>query len=131
MQTLEQIEQRVRASLNTYNIEKSDDWIRQRARQLWEKQHDIQGLVTALLTSDPAERQRARDALIELRDIRAVDPLIATLQDKRWEVRCAAVKILGHMGDRRAIEALTDALSDPSLSVKVAAAEAIESLSEP
>jgi HEAT repeat protein len=42
----------------------------------------------------------------------AVEPLIAALQDSRWEVRFAAARALGRIGDPRAVEPLIAALKE-------------------
>ena len=63
--------------------------------------------------------------LHEMADPRAVEPLVAALQNPIVEIRAAAAKTLGVLGDPEAFEALTEALSDSSATVRSSAAEAL------
>ncbi len=55
----------------------------------------------------------------------AVEPFImSVVGDERWEEREGAARVLGEIGDRRAVEGLCAALSDPVWQVRRAAAEA-------
>lgn len=56
----------------------------------------------------------------------AVEPLIAALQDEAFEVRAAAAKALGKIGDPRAIDPLQELLRDNMSPVRDAAAEALQ-----
>ncbi len=58
--------------------------------------------------------------------VHAVDPLLATLKDDESDVREAAAKSLGQIGDSRAVEALAETLEDDESDVREAAAEALE-----
>ena len=70
-------------------------------------------LVTALATDEsPNVRARAAEALAGLNDLRATEPLIATLRDKNPYVRWHTAKALGDLKDPRAVEPLIAALSD-------------------
>ncbi len=51
-------------------------------------------------------------ALGEMRDPRAVEPLIAALKDKDYEVRVCAAIALGEMRDPRAVEPLIESMED-------------------
>jgi HEAT repeat protein len=64
----------------------------------------VEPLLAALKNPDPDVRQTATWALGSIRDPRAVEPLIATLQDSH--ARLEAVKALGLMRDMRAVEPL-------------------------
>jgi len=48
------------------------------------------------------------------------------LNDEAWEVRAAAAKALGKLGDRRAIDALQPLLRDNVSQVRDAAGEALQ-----
>jgi HEAT repeat protein len=61
----------------------------------------------------------------------AVEPLIAALKDENSDVRQAAAKALGKIGDPRAVEPLIAALSDESSDVRYAAAEALGKIKDP
>jgi HEAT repeat protein len=56
---------------------------------------------------------------------RAVEPLIAALRDDYWAVRRAAAEALGQIGDAPAVEPLIAALKDSAGAVRRAAAEAL------
>jgi len=60
-------------------------------------------------------RRAAAEALGEIGDARAVEPLIAALKDKDREMRETAAKALGEIGDARAVEPLIAALKDREL----------------
>lgn len=62
-------------------------------------------------------------ALGEIGNARAVDPLLASLEDT--EVRFAAATALGEIGDARAIDRLVALLGDADYAVQQAAAEAL------
>ncbi len=88
------------------------------------------------LTSDNSEtRIQAAQKLGEIKDSRAVEPLIAALKDRR--VQEAAIVALGKIGDARALEPLIAALKDIYSDVrwwaayalgKIGDARAVESL---
>jgi len=75
-------------------------------------------------------------ALGEIGDPRAVEPLIATLQSEKSDVRQAAVRALGKLGDLHAVEPLIGALGDQATSswgryyVQEVAAEALGRLGD-
>ena len=60
----------------------------------------------ALQSPDDDTREEAARALGELKDPRAVTPLISALEDPNHYVRREAAKSLGRLGDERAIPAL-------------------------
>ncbi len=70
-------------------------------------------------------RMNAAGLLGEIRDHRAVEPLIAALKDKYWLVRQIAASSLGRIGDPRAIEPLIAALKDESWNVRCTAAQSL------
>src|SRR5450759_2332909 len=83
---------------------------------------DVKGLIKALgYQKDPAVRRAAAEALGQIGDARAVEPLIAALKDESWGVRRAAAEALGQIGDARAAEPLIAALKDPYADVRNAA----------
>jgi HEAT repeat protein len=90
------------------------------------EKHDVRGLIKALsYKKDAAVRKAASEALGELADPRAVEPLIGALWDEDAGVRVAAVQALGNMSDGRVTEPLIDALRDDDSRVAMAAAEAL------
>lgn len=100
---------------------------------------DISGLIKALnFTKDDNIRQAAAQALGEIGDRRAVEPLITVLNDTDWEkrvenlpVRCAAATALGQIGDPGAIESLSEALCDSEYEVRDPAADALIAIGGP
>jgi HEAT repeat protein len=77
---------------------------------------DVKGLIKALrYQKDARVRQAATEALGAVRDVRAVEPLIAVLKDTDKNVRWAAVKALGESGDARAVDQLIALLKDRNL----------------
>ncbi len=93
---------------------------------------DVKGLVKALgYPEDARIRRHAARALSEFGDPRAVDPLIATLEDENGHVRAAAAEALGTIDDVRAVEPLIAALKDEWPQVCRTAAEALGKVGDP
>lgn len=87
---------------------------------------DVDGLVRALgPENDYDVREDAADALGEIGDARAVEPLIAALGDPDDDVREAAAEALGNIGDPRAADPLRAALNDPVGGVRTEAEKAL------
>ncbi len=90
---------------------------------------DVLALQDQLL-HDPDTGQRAIAAsklgATKFQNPSSVEPLIQALQDEAWEVRAAAAKSLGKLGDRRAIAPLQELLRDNQSPVRDAAAEALQ-----
>ena len=90
---------------------------------------DIKGLLKALDYEKSASlRRAAADALGELQDTQAVEPLLAAMDDSEVEVRQAAIKALGRIGDLRAVVPLLGALESKVMPLRSAAADALESI---
>lgn len=77
--------------------------------------------------ADPASLARNQRDLAHLRSL-AVEPLIQTLQDSSDEVRCAAAKALGSLGDPRAAKPLQSMLNRSNAGVQSVASEALGKL---
>ena len=95
---------------------------------------DVEGLIKALKHKDGSVRLKAVHALRELKDKRAVEPLIEALRDYgsieySGSIRFLAASALGELKDRRAIEPLVQTLKDKSKVVRRYAAEALDRLS--
>jgi len=104
-------------------------WIGKRE---WDKCIDIgesavEPLVAVLLNVNSVEklRQDAAQALGQIGDSRAVEPLIVALADKNAEGRRRAAEALGRIGDDRAVEPLIVALADMNGDVHISAAVAL------
>lgn len=83
-----------------------------------------------LLTDPDRDVRRATvSALGEIRDSKATKPLIKALQDEWWFVRSEAAQALGKIRDVSATEPLFAALNDSDSSVKLAAENALLTLS--
>lgn len=83
------------------------------------QQKDIEQLILLLRDGDSEIQDEAVSALKKLRDNRTVDPLIQILRNSRLDIwaRCAAVDVLGAIGDPRALEPVIKASKsrDPRL----------------
>jgi HEAT repeat protein len=84
----------------------------------------VDTLVDALKHSDSLVRQLATKGLGQIRDVRAVDPLIVALKG-REDGRAAAAEALGAIDDDRAVEPLIGALKDTGPVVRAAAARSL------
>jgi len=85
-------------------------------------------LLSALNARNKDIRLGVIEALGEIRDPRAVEPLIGLLKDKDNEVRWEASLALGELADPRAINPLEDALRDPDRYVRYGSAVALEKM---
>lgn len=74
------------------------------------------------------ERADGAQALGQLRDVRAVEPLIELLYDPTWSVRMAAAEALGQIGEVRAVEPLITLLLDRKAWVRQKTAAALGQL---
>ena len=74
---------------------------------------------------DQNVRKMAAAGLAEIKDARAVEPLIAALNDEYCFVRYWSAVGLGHLGDARAIEPLIGRLKDADGAVRTMAAWAL------
>ncbi len=84
------------------------------------------GNVSAAYSMDALIREEAAIALREVRDERAIEPLIQALKDdKSGKVRHMIVVTLGAIGDKRAIKPLIQALWDKEPDVRHSAVRAL------
>ncbi len=84
-------------------------------------------LVPYILT-DQKEEVRAAAARIlgQIRDARAIEPLLATLKETQlWSLARAAAQALGQIGDIRAVEPLVGALKGQDWQLRLVAAQAL------
>ena len=84
----------------------------------------IGDLLAALHATDKGVRARAAADLAAIGSP-AVDPLVATLRDPRWEVRYRAAEALGQIEDPLVCRALTRMLEDPRDHVRYMAAKGL------
>lgn len=97
--------------------------------KMLKRRRDVDGLIKVLGSGKhPESREEAAEALGEIRDPKAVDPLIAALRDRDAEVREEAAKSLGMIGDRKAVEPLNEALKDVDPKVRREAEQALARL---
>ena len=75
-------------------------------------------------------KDAAAEALGQLGDERAVEPLIVALGDSDSGVHVAVTQALGQLGDERAVEPLIAILRDSDSGVRVAAAQALGQLGD-
>jgi HEAT repeat protein len=81
-------------------------------------------------TKSPWLRFKAAEALGQLHDEQAVEPLIKLLRLEK-EYRSDAARSLGELGDKRAVTPLIEALNDDSFSVQMAAERTLNEMSDP
>jgi HEAT repeat protein len=87
---------------------------------------EVKGLIRALRYQKNVDIQaNAAEALGEIGDTIAVEPLIAALKDNYWGVRKYAAKALGKIGDTHAVEPLIVAVMDLNKDVSKNAIEAL------
>lgn len=87
---------------------------------------DVKVLMNALdYKKDRFIRINAARALGEKKDPKAVEPLIAALQDSDEDVRSKSAWALGKIGDARAVDPLISRLTDYSYNVRVSAIYAL------
>lgn len=85
-------------------------------------------LLSALNTRNKDIRLGVIEALGEIRDPRAVEPLIDLLRDRDNEVRWEAALALGELADPLALDPLAATLRDPDRYVRYGAAVALEKM---
>jgi hypothetical protein len=96
---------------------------------LGQAKDEVQRLIDEL--KDPSWQMRwyAASALGEMKEPRAVEPLIGVLKnDKQGYVRAMAAWALGEIKDRRAVEPLIDGIMDESDDVKKASPLALKGI---
>src|SRR5690348_2371981 len=69
-------------------------------------QKPLEDLVLELQTGGSDAQWQAAEALGNLGDPRAVEPLIGALSVQHWRVRCSAAQALGRLRDPRAVNTL-------------------------
>jgi len=94
------------------------------------EERKLQHFISLLSGGEPVHRWKAAAALGRLADARAVDPLIAALQDDDWRVREKAAWALGRIGDPRAVRPLRTLLRGDYEVVAEIALEAIRTITE-
>jgi HEAT repeat protein len=87
--------------------------------------------ISSLAASHWKTRWQAAQALGELGDVRAVEPLLKALDDSNQWVRIVAAEALGQVRDRGATETLIYALSDNSIWVRRASVVALGQIGDP
>jgi HEAT repeat protein len=93
---------------------------------------DIPGLLRALGQTKHGEARRfAAEALGQLGDARAVEPLSAALADQDKYLAHQAAQALGLIGDPRAVESLIAALDDSDYSLSIKSAWALGQIGGP
>lgn len=88
-------------------------------------QNSVAVYVSALTASHWKTRWQAAQALGELENPRAVEPLILALDDDNQWVRIVAAEALGQIGDKKAAEHLISSLDDNSVWVRRASVVAL------
>jgi HEAT repeat protein len=89
------------------------------------KKDNVEKWIAKLKKRNPERRQKAVEALGNLKDTRAVEPLIRVLEQDVSFVRWKAAKVLGQIGDASAIAPLINALKDDDWDIRKNAAWAL------
>jgi HEAT repeat protein len=93
-----------------------------------EGKKDTKALLKALqYKEDPSVRQKAAQALGNMRDPALIEPLIDALRDESWQVRWDAAEALSKVG-KPAVEPLILLLKDQDADVREKAAEALRKI---
>ncbi|MHA1303906.1 MAG: HEAT repeat domain-containing protein [Candidatus Heimdallarchaeaceae archaeon] len=92
---------------------------------------NLKKLIKQLKDEDKIVRRDAILALGDLRDERAVQPLIECIYQDTTENRITAIVALSEIGDHRAIELLVYCLMDDNEQIRLAAARALGKFSSP
>jgi HEAT repeat protein len=107
----------------------SDDSVRERWRTVSDMEKNgraaVEGLTRELQSDDKWIRIAAADALGNIGDQKALDPLAQLLFDKDHDVRFATVVALGKLGGPMAEKSLVGACKDANCYVRMAAEEAL------
>jgi len=78
---------------------------------LFKERKDVERLIKVLETEKYwFAREKAAEALGNMRNAKAVEPLITALKDENGDVRWKAVVALGEIGDKKAIDSLNNLL---------------------
>jgi hypothetical protein len=102
------------------------DRLTQRRVNNMKNDHDTDGLINALKNAWLA--RKAACALGDIKDDKAVGPLMDAMYDRDSDLRQAAAKALGEIGDSRAVEPLTKALDDEYRGVRDCARSALDKI---
>ncbi len=99
-------------------LKKDEEWyVRKTAAEALGQIGDVRAVEPLIVALKEGDMRRvSAEALGKIGDTRAVEPLIATLKDKDSDVCKAAAEALGKIGDDRAIELLIAALKTWELS---------------
>jgi hypothetical protein len=89
------------------------------------REHDVDGLIARLASSDPVTRAKAADVLAPLADPRAEQPLLRALADPDLDVCANAARALGVLKSEAAVDLLLQTLGDEESDVRYAAAWAL------
>jgi len=95
---------------------------------------DVKGLIKALGYEKASEvRHAAAQALGEIGDTHAVEPLVARLKDNEVDMRKIVAEALGKIGDARAVQPLIAVQkdNDEEFSVKLSVSSALKNISDP
>jgi len=122
------------------SVEKEVNLLKEKLKSVQELKDkgDVEQLIKVLRSKESAGvRQAAADALGEIGDLKALDPLIAVLKEKRpyihfdW-VYVAAARALGEIGDSRASETLESIANNKRefSSVRKAAVKSLKKIQE-
>ena len=91
---------------------------------------DLSKYISYLKSPDPDKRMSGAEELGAIKDLSAVEPLIALLRDLDKSVRRSAARSLGFIGDPEAVPGLIALLSDPDPTVRRTAVNALGNIKD-
>jgi hypothetical protein len=113
----------------TYTVEDAPGgtWTATRTESMPQEQNNEEasgtlGIIHSLKDENSTIRENAADALVEINDTRAIEPLIQSLKDNDSYVRWRSAEALVRINDSRGLYPLIEALEDENWSVRGVAA---------
>ena len=91
----------------------------------WAQGRTVDDWIADLKDSDWQVRRQAAEALGQMRNSYALEPLTSALRDEAPEVRAEAASALGAIGDQYSVEPLITTLEDENASVRKSSAQAL------
>jgi HEAT repeat protein len=92
---------------------------------------NVEGLIKALGNKKYADvRWQSARVLEQIRDKRAVEPLIEALSDNHGLVRKSAIEALGQIGDARAVEPLITGLNNEDDEIRLSVVSALKQIGD-
>lgn len=115
-------------------LQDNDDRVRSGAAEALERldlRERLEAIEGFLVKGQKIEKLRAIYALSNLRGTHVVDLLVSTLSDEIEDVRAAAYRVLGKIGDQRVLHSIVEGLKDESPIVERVVVDALTNFRDP